>query len=79
MAILYSTIKGICPWDQFNLDIVLLNGDSLYKTLRRETSLYAEDLKKAFKMGGETVFSHFRENKYGIFYWGQQDENATLL
>ena len=34
-AISYSTIKGVNRWDQSDLDIVLVNGGALYKTLRK--------------------------------------------
>ena len=44
-------------WDQFDLDIILLNGDALYKSLRRQTLLTVEDLPRDFKMGDETVFA----------------------
>ena len=68
-AISYSTLKSVNRWDQFDLDIILINGDALYKILRRQTLLTVEDLPRDFKMGEETVFVQFRENKYGIFNW----------
>ena len=78
-AISYSTLKEVNRWDQFDLDIILINGDALYKSLRRQTLLTVEDLPRDFKMGEETVFAQFRENKYGIFNWGLQEVHATLL
>ena len=66
-AISYSTLKEVNRWDQFDLDIILINGDALYKSLRRQTLLTVEDLPRDFKMGEETAFAQFRENKYGIF------------
>ena len=66
-------------WDQFDLDIILINGEALYKSLRRQTLLLVEDLPRDFKMGEETVFAQFRESKYGIFSWGLQEVHATLL
>ena len=63
----YSTLKEVNRWDQFDLDIILINGDALYKKLRRQTLLTVEDLPRDFKMGEETAFAQFRENKYGIF------------
>ena len=57
-------------WDQFDLDIILINGEALYKSLRRQTLLAVEDLPKDFKMGEETVLAQLQENKYGIFNWG---------
>ena len=78
-AISYSTLKEVNRWDQFDLDIILINGDALYKSLRRQTLLTVEDLPRYFKMGEETVFAQFRENKYGIFNWGLQKVHATLL
>ena len=70
-AISYSTIKEISRWEQSDLDIGLVNGDTLYKTLGRRTLLTAENLPRNFELGEETVFLQFRENKYGIFDWGQ--------
>ena len=34
-TISYSTLKEVNRWDQFNFDIVSINGDALYKSLRR--------------------------------------------
>ena len=34
-AISYSTLQEINRWDQFDLDIILINGKALYKILRR--------------------------------------------
>ena len=67
LAISYLTLKEVNRWDQFDLDIILINGDALYKSLRRQTLLTVEDLPRDFKMGEETAFAQFRENKYGIF------------
>ena len=78
-AISYSTLKKVNRWDQVDLDIILINGDALHKTLRRQTLLTIEDLPRDFKMDEETVFAQFRENKYGIFIWGLQEVHATLL
>ena len=78
-AISYSTLKSVNRWDQFDLDIILINGDALYKSLRRQTLLTVEDLPRDFKMGEETVFAQFWENKYGIFKWGLQEVHAPLL
>ena len=78
-AISYSTLKEVNRWDQFDLDIILINGDALYKSLRRQTLLTVEYLPRDFKMSGETVFAQFRENKYGIFNWDLQEVHATLL
>ena len=75
----YSTLKEVNQWDQFDLDITLINGDALYESLRRQTLLTVEYLPRDFKMGGETVFAQFRETKYGIFNWDLQEVHATLL
>ena len=58
-AISYSTLKEINRWDQFGLDIILINGDALYKFLRRQILLTVEHLPKGFKMGEKTVFAQF--------------------
>ena len=78
-AISYSTLKEVNRWDQFDLDIILINGDALYKRLRRQILLTVEDLPRNFKMGEETVFAQFQENKYGIFNWSLQEVHATPL
>ena len=78
-AISYSTLKEVNRWDQFVLYIFLTNGDALYKSLRRQTLLTVEDLPRDFKMGKETVFAQFQENKYGIFYWGLPEVHAAFL
>ena len=33
-AISFSALKEVNEWDHFDLDIILINGDALYKTLR---------------------------------------------
>ena len=58
-AISYSTLKDVNRWDQFDLDIILINGDALYKSLRRQTLLRVENLPRYFKMDEETVFVQF--------------------
>ena len=75
----YSTLKSVNRWDQFDLDIILINGDALYKSLRRQILLTVEDLPRDFEMGEETVFAQFRVNKYAIFNRGLQEVHATLL
>ena len=40
-AISYSVIKKINGWDQSDLDIVSVNGNAFYKTLRRQKLLTA--------------------------------------
>ena len=77
-TILYSTTKEISRWDQCDLDTVLLKGDALYKTLGRRTLLTAEDLPRNFELNEETVYSQFRENKYGIFDRGQLGNDNLL-
>ena len=78
LTISYLTLKEVNRWDQFDLDIILINGDALYKSLHRKTLLTVEDLPRDFKMGEETVFAQFQENKYGLFNWGLQEVHATL-
>ena len=77
-TILYSTTKEISRWDQCDLDTVLLKGDALYKTLGRRTLLTAEDLPRNFELNEGTVYSQFRENKYGIFDRGQLGNDNLL-
>ena len=66
-AILYSNLKEVNRWDEFDLNIILIDGDALYKTLRKQTLLTVEDLPRDFKIGEETVFAQLRENNYEIF------------
>ena len=72
-AISYSTLKEVNRWDQFDLDIILINGDALYKGLRRQTLLTVDDLPRDFKMVEETVFGQL------YFNLGLQEVHATLL
>ena len=64
LTISNSTLKEVNRYDQFDLDIILINSDALYKSLRRQTFLTVEDLPRDFKMGEETGFVQFRENNY---------------
>ena len=57
----HSTIKVMNRWNQSDLDIVLVNGDALYKTLRRQTFLSAEDLPIDFDLGKEKVIHISKE------------------
>ena len=77
-AISYSTLNEVNRWDQFDLDIILICGDSLYKSSLRQILLTVEGLPRDFKMSEETVFAQFRENKYGIFNRGLQEVHAIL-
>ena len=43
------------------------------------TKVYIGDLPREFKMGEETGFVQFRENKYWIFNWGLQEVHAARL
>ena len=67
LAILYPAIKEASRWDQHDLDIVLVNENTLYATLGRRILLTAEDLPRNIRLGEETVFPQFRESKYGNF------------
>ena len=78
-AISNWTLKEVKGCDQFGLDIILINSDTLYKSLHRQTLLTVEDLPREFKMGEETGFVQFRENKYWIFNWGLQEVHAARL
>lgn len=77
-AISYSAMKEISTWDQSDLDIVLVNGDTFYKTLGRLTLLTTEDLSKNLELSEETLFPQFRENKYKIFDQGQVGNDNLL-
>ena len=78
IAISYSSNNEISRWDQSDLDIVLVNGDTFYKTLGRLTLLTAEDLSKNLELSEETLFPRFRENKYKIFDQGQLGNDNFL-
>ena len=60
-AISYSTLQEVNRWNQFDLDIILVNRDVLHKSLRRQTLLTVEDQPRDFKTGEETVFAHSRK------------------
>ena len=52
-AIFYSTLKEISRCDQSDVDIVLVNGDALYKTLASRTLLTAEYLPRNFELSSK--------------------------
>ena len=60
-AISYSTLQEVNRWNQFDLDIILVNRDALHKSLRRQTLLTVEDQPRDFQMGEETVFAQFEK------------------
>ena len=60
-AISYSTLQEVNRWNQFDLDIILVNRDALHKSLRRQTLLTVEDQPRDFKMDEETVFAQFEK------------------
>ena len=60
-AISYSTLQEVNRWNQFDLDIILVNRDALHKSLRRQTLLTVEDQPRDFKMSEETVFAQFEK------------------
>ena len=51
-AVSYSTLKEVNRWDQFDLHIILINGNTLYKTSHRQLllrwvkKLYLHNFKK---------------------------------
>ena len=61
------------------IDILLVNRNTLCRTLPRQTLLTAEDLPRTFKLSEVTVFPQFRVNKYDFFDWGLPSANANLL
>ena len=58
-AISYSSVKDVNRWDQFDLDIILINGDALYKSLRKQTLLRVKNLPRYLKIDEKTVFVQF--------------------
>ena len=60
-AISYSTLQEVNRWNQFDLDIILVNRDALHKSLRRQTLLTVEDQPRDFKTGEKTVFAQFEK------------------
>ena len=58
------------------IDILLVNRNTLCRTLPRQTLLTAEDLPRNFNLSELTVFPQFRVNKYN---WGLPGANANLL
>lgn len=78
-AFSYSTIKEKNRQDQSDLDSVLVNGDVLYKTFRKQTLLTEEDLPRNFKLDEEQIHAHLKENRYDILDWDLSGVNADVL
>ena len=78
-AFSYSTIKEKNRQDQSDLDSVLVNGDVLYKTFRKQTLLTEEDLPRNFNLDEEQIYAHLKESSYGILDWYLSGVNADVL
>lgn len=62
-----------------DIDVLLVKGAALNRTLPKQKLLPAEDLLKNFQLVDRTVFLQFGENKYNFFDWGPLVGNANLL
>ena len=65
-AIAYANFRKLNIWRNCDLDIILINGDQLYKTLNRTNYLSVNDLPDRFQIGSVQVQVEYNINKYGI-------------
>ena len=64
-AIAYASFKRLRIWKKCELDVILMNGDQLYKSLDRIDSLSVTDLPGTFQVGSVQVNVEYNINKYG--------------
>ena len=65
-AIAYVNFRKLNIWRNCDLDIILINGDQLYKTLNRTNYLSVNDLPDRFQIGSVQVQVEYNINNYGI-------------
>ena len=63
--IAYGSFKRLGIWKKCNLDVILMNGDMLYKSLDRTNYLSVTDLPESFQVGSVQVNVEYNINKYG--------------
>ena len=64
-AIAYTSFKRLGIWKKCDLDVILVNGDQLYKSLNRTDYLSVTDLPETFQVGSVPVNVEHNINKYG--------------
>ena len=64
-AIAYASFKSLGIWKKCDLDVNLMNGDQLHKSLDRTDYLSVTDLPEIFQVGSVQVNVEYNINKYG--------------
>ena len=64
-AIAYASFKRLGIWKKCDLDVILMNGDQLHKSLDRTDYLSVTDLPETFQVGSVQVNVEYNINKYG--------------
>ena len=64
-AIAYASFKRLGIWQKCGLDVILMNGGQLCKSLDRTDYLRVIDLLQTFQVGSVQVNVEYNTNKYG--------------
>ena len=64
-AIAYTGFKRLGIWKKCDLDVILMNGDQLYKSLDRTDYLSVTNLPETFQVGSVQVNVEYNIIKYG--------------
>ena len=65
-AIVYASFKRLGIWKKCDLDVILMNGDQLYKSLDRTDYLSVTYLPETFQIVSVQVDVEYNMDKYGI-------------
>ena len=65
IAVCWSLFKKVSLWSSFELDSILLNGDFLFKALKKNRILDVEDLPQSFLIKDSIINIEYLENKTG--------------
>ena len=60
-----ASFERLGTWKYCDLDVILMNGDQLYKSLDRTGYLSVTDLSETFWVGSAQVNVEYNTNKYG--------------
>ena len=65
-VIVYASFKRLGIWKKCDLDVILINGDQLYKSLDKTDYLSVTYLPETFQIVSVQVDVEYNMNKYGI-------------
>ena len=68
-AIMYS----VNLWDSKDLDDILLQGDQIYKDLKRNVFLNPDEIPRQINLFGVSIELDFTQNKFGMLFGNQKD------